>query len=31
MKIKDRIKDFRRVKASELKPNPKNWRKHSKH
>lgn len=28
MKIKDRIKDFRRVKASELKPNPKNWRKH---
>ena len=25
----DRIKEFRRVKAKELTPNPKNWRKHS--
>jgi ParB-like chromosome segregation protein Spo0J len=28
MKIRDRIKEFRRVKASELMPNPKNWRTH---
>ena len=28
MKIKDRIKDFRRVPASEILPNPKNWRTH---
>jgi hypothetical protein len=28
MKIKDRIKELRRVKASELMPNPKNWRTH---
>lgn len=28
MEIRDRIKSLRRVKASELKPNPKNWRKH---
>jgi len=28
MKIKDRIKRLERVKASELIPNPKNWRKH---
>ncbi len=28
MKIRDRIKEFRRVKASELEPHPKNWRKH---
>ena len=28
MKIRDRIKDLRRVKASELLPNPKNWRQH---
>ena len=28
MKIMDRIKDFRRVPASELRPNPKNWRIH---
>ena len=28
MKIRDRIKEFRRVTASELKPNPKNWRTH---
>ncbi len=30
MKIRDRIKDFRRIKASELVPNPKNWRRHPK-
>jgi hypothetical protein len=28
MKIRDRIKEFRRVPASELQPNPKNWRTH---
>jgi hypothetical protein len=28
MKIKDRIKGLRRVKASELRPHPKNWRTH---
>ena len=28
MKIKDRIKGLRRVKASELQPHPKNWRTH---
>lgn len=28
MLIKDRIKELRRVHASELKPNPKNWRTH---
>jgi len=28
MKIRDRIKELRRVKASELHPNPKNWRTH---
>jgi hypothetical protein len=28
MKIRDRIKEFRRVKANELLPNPKNWRTH---
>jgi len=28
MYIKDRIKEFRRVPASGLKPNPKNWRTH---
>lgn len=28
MKIRDRIKDFRRVRASELVPHPKNWRTH---
>jgi hypothetical protein len=26
--IRDRIKELRRVRASELKPNPKNWRLH---
>jgi len=30
MKIRDRIKDFRRVKASELAPSQKNWRTHPK-
>jgi ParB-like chromosome segregation protein Spo0J len=28
MKIRDRIKSLRRVKASELLPNPRNWRRH---
>lgn len=28
MKIRDRIKDFRRVRASDLSPNPRNWRTH---
>ena len=28
MRIRDRIKELRRVKASELIPNPKNWRTH---
>jgi hypothetical protein len=28
--IRDRIKELRRVKASELVPNPKNWRRHPK-
>lgn len=28
MKIRDRIKSLRRVKASDLLPNPKNWRRH---
>lgn len=28
MQIRDRIKEFRRVKASELRPHPKNWRTH---
>ena len=30
MKIRDRIKDLRRVPASELHPNPLNWRTHPK-
>ena len=29
MEIKDRIKELRRIKASELVPNPKNWRRHN--
>ncbi|MCA9015563.1 MAG: ParB N-terminal domain-containing protein, partial [Planctomycetaceae bacterium] len=29
MKLKDRIKSFRRIKASLLKRNPKNWRIHT--
>jgi len=28
MQIRDRIKELRRVKASELKPSPRNWRSH---
>ncbi len=28
MEIRDRIKDFRRVSAGKLKPNPRNWRSH---
>jgi ParB-like chromosome segregation protein Spo0J len=28
MQIRDRIKELRRVKASELRPNPRNWRTH---
>jgi hypothetical protein len=28
MQIRDRIKEFRRVRASELRPNPRNWRTH---
>ena len=28
MQIRDRIKELRRVPASELKPNPRNWRTH---
>ena len=28
MKIKDRVTELRRVKASELSPNPRNWRMH---
>ncbi len=28
MNIRDRIKELRRVPASQLQPNPKNWRKH---
>ena len=30
MQIRDRIKELRRVKASDLLPNPKNWRTHPK-
>jgi len=30
MKIRDRIKEFRRVPAGDLLPNPRNWRKHPK-
>ena len=28
MKIQDRIKELRRVKSADLRPNPKNWRTH---
>ena len=28
MKIRDRIKELRRVKAAELRPSPRNWRSH---
>jgi DNA modification methylase len=30
LQIRDRIKELRRIKASELLPNPKNWRRHPK-
>lgn len=30
MAIRDRVKELRRVRASELLPNPKNWRMHPK-
>ena len=30
MRIKDRIRELRRVKASSLAPNPRNWRRHPK-
>ncbi|MCP4549634.1 MAG: hypothetical protein GY835_24530, partial [bacterium] len=30
MMIRDRIKELRRVKASELRPHPANWRTHPK-
>ena len=30
MQIRDRIKEFKRVPAKDLEPNPKNWRTHSK-
>ncbi|HEY2881663.1 MAG TPA: ParB N-terminal domain-containing protein, partial [Pirellulales bacterium] len=28
MQIRDRIKELRRVRAAELRPNPRNWRRH---
>jgi ParB-like chromosome segregation protein Spo0J len=28
MNIRDRIKELRRVRAGDLRPHPKNWRKH---
>jgi hypothetical protein len=31
MQIRDRIKELKRVKASELRPNGRNWRTHSQH
>jgi len=30
MNIRDRVKELRRVRAGDLRPNPKNWRTHSK-
>ena len=30
LKLRDRVKSLRRVKASDLVPNPKNWRRHPK-
>jgi hypothetical protein len=30
MKIRDRVKSLVRVRAGDLLPNPKNWRKHPK-
>jgi hypothetical protein len=31
MKIRDRVKELRRVPASQLRPSPKNWRLHPRH
>ncbi len=31
MKIRDRVKELRRVRAGDLEPHPKNWRTHSRH
>lgn len=31
MKLRDRVKELRRVRAGDLKPHPKNWRTHSRH
>lgn len=31
MKVRDRVKELRRVRAGDLKPHPKNWRTHSRH
>ncbi len=31
MKIRDRVKELRRVRAGDLKPHPKNWRTHSRY
>ncbi|QDT70486.1 hypothetical protein MalM25_34340 [Planctomycetes bacterium MalM25] len=31
MKIRDRVKELRRVRAGDLQPHPKNWRTHSRH
>lgn len=31
MRIRDRVKELRRVRAGELQPHPKNWRTHSRH
>lgn len=31
MKIRDRVKELRRVRAADLKPHPKNWRTHSRY
>lgn len=28
MQIRDRVKDLRRVRAADLRPNPRNWRRH---
>jgi hypothetical protein len=28
MNVRDRIKELRRVRAAELRPNPRNWRVH---
>lgn len=30
MNVRDRVKDFRRVPAADLRPNPRNWRTHPK-